>query len=629
MLRRILVGVVLATAVSVLVAAAGAMIAATASATVSQSGLERIDRFTSQITVRPNGTVEVVETVDYDFGPLQRHGLERLLLNRFPYQPPKAADGNFERVTPISDITATSPSGAPADVDTKQDGSNLRIRVGDPDRTVTGRQTYVLRYVVAGAFNRFEGHDELYWNVTGNGWTVPIGQASATVTAPSGITQATCYSGPSESRLACESHSVDGSSAGFEQSSVLPGSGLTVVVALPRGSVSDVAPRLEEVWTARRAFAVNFGSVAGAAGVALAGVGGVGYLLARNGRDRRYVGSAVDAAFGTPSGDDGPVAVLRGNESNPVEFVPPEGIRPGHMGTLWDEVAHPLDVSAMIVDLAVRGYLRIEELEAPRQGTLGFGKREGDYRFVKLREADASLWSAERVLLSGLFRDGHEVDLSSLKTHFAERLKLVEGALYDDAVSAGWFPTRPDRVRTRWHLIGLGALVVGGGLAFLLVRFTHLGLIGLPMPLVGVLLLALGDRFPHRSAKGTALLGRVRGFKELFDVGEGERQRFAEAKQVFSQYLPYAIVFGMAEKWAATFEALGLSPAEMGVGTWYVSPYGYNPIAFGYAMSSFSTVTTGSIAAATPSSSASSGSSGFDGGGFSGGGFGGGGGGSW
>jgi uncharacterized membrane protein len=147
--------------------------------------------------------------------------------------------------------------------------------------------------------------------------------------------------------------------------------------------------------------------------------------------------------------------------------------------------------------------------------------------------------------------------------------------------------------------------------------------------LFGLALVALADRFPRRTSKGTAMLGRIRGFKELFDVGEGDRQRFIESKQLFSQYLPYAIVFGMAEKWAQTFEDLGLSAEDMGVGTWYVSPYGYHPLTLAYAMGSFSTVTTGSIAAAAPSSSASSGLSGFGGGGFSGGGFGGGGGGSW
>jgi uncharacterized membrane protein YgcG len=233
------------------------------------------------------------------------------------------------------------------------------------------------------------------------------------------------------------------------------------------------------------------------------------------------------------------------------------------------------------------------------------------------------------VLLEGLFRDGETAQLSELRTQFAPRLQLVEGALYDDAVAAGWFPTRPDRVRARWHALGMVALVLGGAAAFLLIRFTRLGVVALPLPLLGLALLGLGSRFPRRTGKGTALLGRVRGFRELFEAGEGERQRFAESKQLFSQYLPYAIVFGMAERWAQTFEGLGLTPEEMGVGVWYTSPFGYNPLAFGYAMSSFSTVTTGSIAAAMPSTSASSGFSGFGGGGFSGGGFGGGGGGSW
>lgn len=625
MLRRPLV--LTAVLFSMFLAVGGAA-SATAQQGDGQFVGEHVVSFNSDITLLQDGTVAVVETIEYDFGSLQRHGLERFIFNRFPYTPSKPTEGTYERVTPIRDISATSPSGAPDDVDTKQEGSNLRIRIGDPDRTITGRQTYVLRYMVDGVFNRFEDHDEFYWNVTGNGWSVPIRSASATVVAPAVVTNATCYAGPYESRLRCESHGIDGKTVRFNQSNLSPRSGLSVVVALPRGTIAEVKPRIEEVWTARRAFAVNPASLGGAAAVLVAGVGGVGYLLARNGRDRRYLGSAVDAAFGTPAGDDGPVPLIRRGESHPVEFVPPEGIRPGHMGTLWDEVAHPLDVSAMIVDLAVRGYLRIEELEAPRPGTLGFGKREGDYRFVRLRDADDSLWSAEKVLMSGLFRDGAEVELSSLKTHFLDRLKLVEGALYDDAVAAGWFPIRPDRVRARWQRIGFVALVVGGGLAYLLVRYTHLGVVAVPLPLIGLLIIALADRFPHRSAKGTALLGRVIGFKELFNAGEGERQRFAEAKHIFSQYLPYAIVFGMAEKWAETFESLGLSPAEMGVGSWYVSPYGYNPVAFGYAMSSFSTVTTGTIAAAAPSS-ASSGSSGFGGGGFSGGGFGGGGGGSW
>jgi hypothetical protein len=86
----------------------------------------------------------------------------------------------------------------------------------------------------------------------------------------------------------------------------------------------------------------------------------------------------------------------------------------------------------------------------------------------------------------------------------------------------------------------------------------------------------------------------------------------------------------MADQWAHRFQSLGLSNEELGVGAWYISPYGYNPITFAYAMGSFSTLTTGSIAMAAPSSAGGIiGGSGFGGGGFSGGGFGGGGGGSW
>jgi uncharacterized protein (TIGR04222 family) len=383
---------------------------------------------------------------------------------------------------------------------------------------------------------------------------------------------------------------------------------------------------LSEVWTVQSAFRPSPVSLAGGALLLVGGALMIGWLVWTRGRDRRFSGSATDAAFGNASGGEQRVP-LTGGDVNPVEFVPPDGIRPGHLGTLWDEQANPLDVSAMIVDLAVRGWIRIDEVEPPQRTASGSGAG-GDYDFVKLKEAAAPLLKAERTLLDGLFRDGPTIRLSVLKQHFAERLAAVESALYDDSVDLGWFPTRPDKVRARWHGIGLLVTVLGVGICALVAWQTHYGLLVLPLPILGLALLVLGGRFPHRTGRGTAMLGRVRGFKELFDVGEGERQRFMEQKQLFSEYLPYAIVFGCAEKWAETFAALGATPEEMGLGGWYTSPYAINPYMFGWAISSFSTSTAGSIAMATPSSTASSGMSGFSGG-FSGGGFGGGGGGSW
>jgi uncharacterized membrane protein len=325
-----------------------------------------------------------------------------------------------------------------------------------------------------------------------------------------------------------------------------------------------------------------------------------------------------------------------------AEHVP----RAGQIGTLIDEVANPLDVTATIVDLAVRGYIRIEEI--PKEGWFG----KPDWRLVKLREADSDLLLYERRLLDALFADAEvetvldtdtestqdeeagvpnsptpvrpdtvqEVKLSSLKQHFASRLRLVQNALYSDAVKRGWFPERPDKVRTRWHGRAIGLLVVGGGLTVLLAAKTHLGLIGIPLVIAGLVLLAGANDMPRRTAKGTGLVRRVRGFRTYIDTAEAQEARFQERENIFSRYLPYAIVFGLTEKWARAFAALG---QEMPQTNWYVGtrPFAYNN--FASSIDHFTVSSAGTIAS-TPGGS---GGSGF--GGSSGGGGGGGGGGSW
>lgn len=604
---------------------------ATSLAAQTTSGAERIVAFKSDIEVLADrASVRITETIDYDFGYTERHGIERFVPVVFPFTPKagsKLDDGiERERVTEMTDIAVRTSQDTPGDVEERDEGSFHVLRIGDKDETITGRHRYEITYVLHNVFNTFDDHDELYLNVTGDQWDVPIDAAAATVTTPVAPMKTVCFAGPAGSSLPCTGTTGDGVTTRFEQAALGANQGLTVVVALPKGTIPNPAPVLRDKKSVINALRPTIGAGLGGAGVLLAGLAGISFLLWRHARDVQYSGSAVDAAFGNTSGGEQRVPVFR-RDGQPVEFVPPGGVRPGHMGTLWDEIAHPLDVSAMIIDLAVRGWLRIEEVEAPADGFLGIGHREGDYRFVRLRNDTEGLLKAEQLLMSSIFRDGDQIVLSDLRQHFAERLELVEGALYDDTVAAGWFPIRPDRVRARWRGRAVLLLIVGAGITVVTFIFrVRWVALGVALLVVGLVLLALADRFPARTAAGTALLGRIRGFKELFDVGEGERQAFAERADLFSAYLPYAIVFGMAERWAATFEALGMSPEQLGVGTWYVSPYGYNAFAFGSAMNSFATTTTGSIAMATPSAS---GGSGFSGGGFSGGGFGGGGGGSW
>ena len=223
------------------------------------------------------------------------------------------------------------------------------------------------------------------------------------------------------------------------------------VVASPEGCRPRTAARLVEPWSIGRAFSrTSATGIAG--GLLLLLLAGFGWLIWRVGRDRRFSGSAAD------------VPRRAGRSSRPcrcssgialVEFAPPEDLRPGQIGTLIDERANPLDVSATIVDLAVRRYLTIEEI--PKEGLFG----KPDWR-LSHEEEPKELLPYERALMDGLFRDGDVVLLSELRTTFVERLRRVENLLYDDVVQRGWFAARPDKVRQRWGLLAFGALIVGG-----------------------------------------------------------------------------------------------------------------------------------------------------------------------
>ncbi|HUR22651.1 MAG TPA: DUF2207 domain-containing protein, partial [Acidimicrobiales bacterium] len=240
---------------------------------------------------------------------------------------------------------------------------------------------------------------------------------------------------------------------------------------------------------------------------------------------------------------------------------------------------------------------------------------------TRLKDSDDALLRYERLLVDGIFRDGSTVNLSSLRTTFASRLDKVRDALYDDVVSEGWFASRPDKVRTKWYLIGGAAVVVSLALLVVLMAASHAALIALPLVIGSVMLLLSAKRMPRRTPKGTGVLRRVAGFRRFIEDSEKDRARFAEQQHPFSEYLPYAIVFGATEKWAQAFAGLDAELVQPG---WYGGSSNFTPVGFAHSVDGFAVTTAGTISS-TP---AGSGSSGFSGG-SSGGGGGGGGGGSW
>jgi uncharacterized membrane protein YgcG len=587
-------------------------------AVVPRAALEQISRYTVAMDLRKDGSMRVTETIDYDFGSTQgKHGIFRTIPTVFPY------DDKHERVYPISDVDVSSPTGAPDDVKVEED-SVTSIRIGHPDKTVTGRQTYVLAYDVGGVVNSFPDHQELFWNAIGVEWSVTIGQASATVKGPAAVQKTACYRGAQGSTQTCAA-SVAKGVARFSQPQLAPAEGLTIVTSFPAGTFPDAGPILREPQTLQRAFTVDPLTVGSSLAVlALAG-GGAYALVSRRGRDERYLGVTPGLEPGRGQEHSVSRMPLVGRDPIAVQFQPPKDMRPGQLGTLIDERANVVDVTATIVDLAVRGYLRIEEVEAPRLF------RSGDWRLVMVPDPpQQDLKSYELRLLRGIFDDRSEVLLSRLKKTFRSDLEKVQEMLYDDVTHSGWFRGNPVSVRQRWQVYGIAVTLAGAGLTWLLATKTTFGLVGLAVVVAGLLLLLVAPRMPARTARGTAALAQAHGFRQYLVTAEADQIRFEEGEDIFSRYLPFAIVFGVTERWAKAFQDLAERGVDIGTPSWYAGNYyagsAFNYAAFGSSMDSFSTETSGSLAAATPSSS---GSSGFGGGGFSGGGGGGGGGGSW
>jgi uncharacterized membrane protein YgcG len=605
-------------AIAVACLALGAVVLGAEPGHASGFDFEKIDRYSVDLTIERTGTLLVHETIVYDFGTIPKHGIFRDIPVRFDY--PKKAD--TDRVYELEDVSIKASEGTSADYETEEFDDNdigyERFRIGDPDTTISGVHTYDITYRVKGALNGFEDHDELYWNAVGGQWPVTIDTASTTVDAPTTISKVACFLGSFGSSLPCDVVSTDGSTAHFAQSQLFPYNGMTVVVAIPKGAVPPPKPILEERFTVGRAFAVTpvTGGIAG--GMLLLLVGVFGFFFWRIARDRRATGSAVDAAYAAPGSADERVPLVEHTET-PVEFVPPDDLRPGQVGTLIDFHANPLDVTATIVDLAVRKYLVIDEVPTESRWL------KHDWKLTKLKAPDDKLKPYEKELMDGIFRDGDEVQLSDLQQKFSARMSKVRKSLMDDALAQKWFTRNPDTSQLTVGCLAVLVLVAGIGITVGLAAFTHAALVGIPIIILGLVMMFSARFAPSRTAQGTALFRHVQGFRRFIEESEKERARFAEKKNLFSEYLPYAIVFGATEKWARAFAGLDAEPPDT---YWYRSSTPFEYLAFSNSIGGFTTTTSGTLTSTPPSTSGSSGFSG-GGGGFSGGGGGGGGGGSW
>jgi hypothetical protein len=235
---------------------------------------ESIHSYDVDIQIQTNGDLAIVETIDYDFGTEPHHGIFRDIPTRLRY------DDRYDRVFPLRVDDVSGSADTPVNYTLEDAGDGMtRIKIGDPDRTITGEHTYRIAYTVQGAMNAFASHDELYWNAIGDEWTTVIDRATVRVYSPGAVTAVGCYAGAEGSRLPCDATAAHGSTARFAQDQLFPYEGLTVVVAIEKGAVAVAPPILEERWSVGRAFRVNDRTLSAAVAVLLLGCGAFGYAV--------------------------------------------------------------------------------------------------------------------------------------------------------------------------------------------------------------------------------------------------------------------------------------------------------------------------------------------------------------
>ncbi|MDN5725871.1 MAG: DUF2207 domain-containing protein, partial [Propionibacteriales bacterium] len=527
-----------------------------ATANAETPASHRITRYDVVAKAAEDGTINVKINFDFDFSSDPARGPYVTL----PQRQRIPDDPKNWRMLSISDISASSPSGAPSDVSTEINNGALAIKIGDPNTMIQGQQTYELSYTISGIVNpkvASSNLDEINWNIIGSQWEVPISNASVTLEGPAAVERPACFTGDNYSSP-CQASS-SGNTATFSDNRIEPGEGMQIVAGYPVGSFVGAEPRLARRVALDTMFEFSPAAVAGGGILAALGAGLVALFLRRR-RDEAYVGVAhgfvptdLDNATTTKADPKAPIT---------VQFSPPKGLLPGQLGTLTDEKADPRDVTATIVDLAVRGHLKIEQV----------GEGSGaDWRLIRNSQSPQGLRPYEEDLFNGLFSSGSTPLLTELRSAgFPETVAATQQSLYQEVTDLGWYKRNPQSTRSRWIALGVLVLLAGAGLAVLLGIGFGLALIGVGVALVGLLICILAFWAPSRTALGTAALQQALGFKEYIKTAEADQIRFEEGIDVFSRYLPYAIAWDLADRWAKVFEELAQTRGYDSDMSWYV-----------------------------------------------------------
>ncbi|WP_394613715.1 DUF2207 domain-containing protein [Lentzea sp. JNUCC 0626] len=412
--------------------------------------------------------------------------------------------------------------------DAKVDGKGSTDTTDDTF-SVTLEGTSTLTYTVVGAVAPVGDTLEVRWQVAG-GWDAELDRVAVSFSAPDSPTSVNCLAGPVGSSQPCTSADLaDGKGVRAQEIKLAPQERIDIAIGLSAGVVPPNAVVVEQSGFLA-AFALTPISAVALGVLLLLLLGGVALLWYLRGRDAAAL-----------AGDVGAVSVLVRDEQNRVAFASPDGVLPGQVGTVVDEHVDVVDVTATVIDLAVRNYLWITETDGH------------DWQIVRRNPLDASLSGYERAVAEALLPPNVEaVSVAELRGKQIN-LAAVRDKLYEDVVEKRWFVRRPDAERTKFWWAGIALAATGVVATVVLALTVGNALFGLAVAVGGVAL-ALGARsMPARTKRGSELLEHVRGLRGYLHGVTPDDVPEADRELVFSRSLPYAVVLGETERWLTTF----------------------------------------------------------------------------
>jgi hypothetical protein len=541
---------------------------------------EVIRDFNSTITVLPDSSILVNEKITYNFESSIRHGIYR----NIPLKNSK------NEIMDVHVISVKDDMGEAYKFTESNSNEVLTIKIGDPDRVISGIKEYDIIYKVFGSIGYYDNFDEIYWNATGNDWEVPIEKASAHVVLPinvSPIKQA-CYYGKSGSTTNCK---IINSNDFTVDTLLKSGEGLTVAVGFPKGVVSVYKAKVE---SKSSIFIETFWPLLIPILIFI-------FMFIRwfkIGRDPKGRGVII------------------------AQYDVPEKLTPLEVGGIVNDNIKNKNISAEIIYLATRGFIKIKQIDDKILGLIP----KKDYEFTLLKEEGLLENTFDKKIITAIFGDNGEVGgtalLSSLKDSFYKSILSIDNAVIDTLLSKKYFTNLPKISTAKIMSIFIFGIFINFFFRFNSFKnVLNILVFILSLSVSTIIYLVFDKIMPAKSTKGVSIMEYLLGLKEYLQIAEKDRINFHNAPdkkpEIFEVLLPYAMVFGVEEAWAKEFKDIYISPPG-----WYESnTTGFSVISFGHEMAIFNTFATTSLS--------SSPSNGSGGGGFSGGGGGGGGGGSW